>query len=126
MNTNQLNKLGKSILGSSFLGTYALDRIPNNSTVAPHQGYIINTDTHNLGGEHWIAVYFDASTIHVFDPFGLYYPLQLRQHLAQSTKPVIYNHVMFQPLFSQLCGEYCLQWLIAQLNRHYIYSRFSR
>ncbi len=98
-----------------FVGVFPLNRLP------PHlmspSNFIVNTDTHNLPGTHWLAVsYQKPNIIHVFDPFGLFYPHLLRQYLhrLRHRGSIQYNNsVMLQNIHERNCGWYCLAWLMA-------------
>ena len=104
----QIYKIGKAWLGSEFLGVYPLDKIP---FLPVNKAIIVNTQSSNLGGEHWLAVYNKPEKILVFDPFGFYYPSMLVSHLSRLSKPMFYNKVRYQEPFTSTCGQHCLLWL---------------
>jgi hypothetical protein len=87
-----------------------LDKIPKNLSILIG-GFVINTDTSTLPGEHWIAVYITTSNIRAFDPLGCYYPSLLVRKLSSIGKKVHYNRVMYQDPTTQMCGPICMQWL---------------
>jgi len=97
----------------NFIGVYPLDKLPYIRKYPT--SFIINTHTHNLPGEHWIAVHIDKyGVIHAFDSFGHYYPWLLRQYLEQRSRgrKVKYNSIIFQESSEKTCGLYCVAWLI--------------
>ena len=95
-----------------FIGVYPLDRIPNHFKEG---GYVINSQTRDLPGEHWIAIYVGRNQIKVFDPFGFYYPSSLvRKVIVQSNKPVYFNYERTQNYATTNCGQLCLLWLTLQ------------
>lgn len=56
---SQLTKVGRALLGDSYLGTFAVDVKPIH-LVAPARSeayFIINVDGSSLPGSHWLAVY---------------------------------------------------------------------
>ena len=111
MDSDQINFLGKRMI-VDFLGAFPLDRLPPSSCLTKNNcGFIVNTQTHNLPGEHWLAVYIGEKSIHAFDPLGIYYPSQLVAYLQQGYKRIYYNNVRYQDPKSHLCGLYCLVWL---------------
>lgn len=60
----QLNKVGKKLFGSKYLGTFPCDFEPKEKGY-----YILNLDNSILPGSHWVAV----STLHdriQYDSFG--------------------------------------------------------
>ena len=83
------------------------------SLVAP-SNIVINTYTHNLPGEHWLAVsYKKSGLIYAFDSFGLYYPTLLQnylQRLKRRSGPVKYNRTQFQEVHEKTCGHYCIAY----------------
>ena len=111
MYTDQLEKLGKLHV-KHFIGVFPLDKLPIH--IEPVSRLIVNTDSHNLQGQHWIALSFEKGGIVLaFDPFGWYYPPLLisRIHSIPSVHRVMYNRKMFQKLTERTCGLYCLQFL---------------
>ena len=105
MNTTELEILGNTLL-DDFIGVFPLDRLP---TIKG--SFIINTHTHKLPGEHWIAVKVRMHNIYVFDPMGMYYPSKLVSHLHRSRKHVVYNKSPIQNLNTRTCGQLCIVWL---------------
>jgi len=103
------------LLGSEFLGVFSLDQIP----ILRPGGFIVNTQTHELPGEHWIAVYITQSEIYVYDPFGFYYPSLLVKKLTEMNRRIVYNRSRDQDPFSNSCGQHCLLWLekISGINK---------
>ena len=112
MHTRELWKLGKKYV-PHFKGVYPLDKMPK-SLVAP-SNLIINTHTHNLPGEHWLAVsYQKGGRVFAFDSFGMYYPSILQNYLRRLKRscPVSYNRFQFQEVHEKTCGHYCIAYLI--------------
>jgi len=104
--------MGKIILGDAWRGVYPLDKIPQ---LKPG-GYIINTHTSNLEGEHWIALYVKPNLIKAFDSFGHFYPSILVNKL-HAIAPVKYNTTQYQEYGTKTCGQYCLLWLSNQYKQ---------
>jgi len=49
--TNEITKMGKKLFGDKYLGTFPQDKAPTG------EGYlIINTDTSDKDGTHWIGI----------------------------------------------------------------------
>ena len=66
MYTHELIKLGEKYV-PHFLGVYPLDKLP--SAIRAPSNFIVNTHTHNLPGEHWLAVsYQKGGIVYAFDP----------------------------------------------------------
>ena len=108
MNSQQLqcvincDKVMKKIV----LGVFARDQIPDSRSSTPY-GFIFNTDSSDQKGTHWLAVFIDANNKgEFFDSYGHspnYYniPIQLN-----------YNSKMLQSHYSNVCGHYCLYYLL--------------
>ena len=108
MNSVQIEEIGRKWLGSNWLGVFPLDKIP---FISENRALIVNTQSSNLGGEHWIAVYNKPEHVLAFDPFGFYYPPLLVSHLSSLSKPIVYNKIRYQEWLSTTCGQHCLLWL---------------
>ena len=94
MHTREVWKLGKKYI-PHFRGVYPLDKLPKSLGVPSN--IIINTHTHNLPGEHWLAVSYQKSgLVYAFDSFGLYYPTLLQNYLQKTRRSVKYNRIQFQ------------------------------
>ena len=107
------------------MGVFPLDRLP--SYLKPGSRFIVNTDTHNLPGQHWIGVIFERNgIIKAFDPLGFFYPpalqIYLKRHLPRT---IWYNRVMHQSPHETTCGKHVLIWLnrykhILLFNKYYL------
>jgi len=77
MYTNQIADVASKHV-DNFIGVFPLDKLPIH---LPHGGqtrFIVNTDSHNLSGQHWIAVSYEKGGImRAFDPLGVHYPSRL-------------------------------------------------
>lgn len=114
MFTEDLNKLG-AIYVDHFCGVYALDELKNCKDMfyPPPSRFIVNTHTHNLAGEHWIAINFEKDGIvYAFDPLGFSYPLRLSNFLKRLGNRVVFNYDMHQIPILPTCGLHCILWLM--------------
>ena len=69
--STQLLPLGKKLIGKSFKGVYAYDKLPLKKIASDEEAYyIINTDPSHKPGEHWVAVYQLGSKLYIYDSFG--------------------------------------------------------
>lgn len=103
MHTNQLDVACRC---SNYIGVFSLDRLP--ASLPINAKFIVNTHTHNLPGQHWLAV--DGNS--VFDPFGVFYPKSLLSYLyrKKNTK-LTFNHKLYQSPTSDVCGQFCLYFI---------------
>ena len=61
-----LEKVGKKLIGTRFKGVFAQDRFP-----ADKVGYyIVNTDTSNQSGTHWVAIINTKKNVYIHDSYG--------------------------------------------------------
>lgn len=111
MHTRELWEMGDKYV-SNFKGVYPLDKLPASSGIKGVCNFIVNTHTHNLPGEHWLAVSFQNNVAYAFDSFGHYYPWLLQNYLIRHAKCVHYNTEQFQEIHEKTCGYYCIAWLI--------------
>ena len=126
MNTLQIERLLQN--EKLFKKVYALDQLEN--PVFP-SAYVINSDPSNEPGEHWIAVYFDKhGQGEYFDSYGLAPAfVDLESYMDTYSLPGwIYNRKTFQALFSNVCGHYCVYYILFRcfgVPLHVIVSDFT-
>jgi hypothetical protein len=111
MDTEELWLLGEKHV-PHFKGVYALNKLPK--MLRSPASLIVNTHTHNLPGQHWIALsYHNRGIVFAFDPFGSFYPLLFRQYLSRlKHNRIHYSNVHLQEVHEDTCGLYCISWLI--------------
>ena len=118
MYDHELYSLGKKYV-RGFIGVFALDRIPKH-VGKPPKSFIVNTDTHQLPGRHWIAVSYErGGIVYAFDPLGVYYPHTLVHalHRGAPSRRVIYNYTMYQRPWERNCGQRCINFLISRSSK---------
>jgi len=109
MYTDQLVHYGRKLV-KNFIGVFPLNKLPK--AIRPTSRFIVNTDTDNLPGTHWIAVSYEQGGIAlVFDPLGLFYPYKLANYLANHARIVFFNYHMYQSPTEENCGQHCIAWL---------------
>lgn len=92
-----------------YLGTFPRDQLPLDAERGT--SLIINTDSSDGPGEHWVAVYVDDKDIEYFDPYGLPpFHEEIASFLERNGRRITINHVTLQtPGYSVTCGHYaCL------------------
>jgi len=63
---DEIHKIGKELFKSKFIGVFA-----QNASFPLKQGYyIINTDTKNNDGIHWVSMYLTKTKAYIYDSFG--------------------------------------------------------
>ena len=109
MNTQEIKEKAEKLL-DNFEGVFARDELP--SKRRRNRMFVMNTDTSNLPGTHWVAVIVRNNIGYCFDPLGFAPSTTLSNWMNQYYKKWNSNtdrHV--QPLYSNLCGYYCLYFL---------------
>jgi hypothetical protein len=102
---NELTKIGKAHFGSKYRGTFPSDRIPQ---LKSNQCCIINLDTSNEPGSHWIAVARGKGLqCYAYDSFG-----RKASKLIPALSGVIDSQQdAEQALIEVNCGARCIAWL---------------
>lgn len=106
MNTNQLNYACSHdpFIRKSFGGVFPSDALGKPTKKC----YIINLDTSNNPGSHWVAVYFGKEPFY-FDSFA--FPPTLNSIKRFLGKKYKYNKKKMQSIYSLSCGHFCLYFL---------------
>lgn len=80
---------------------------------------IINLDSSDGGGTHWVACYI-SSKVEYFDSFGLRPSEEVTSFFNKL--PIIHNSTQYQNLYSILCGYFCLYFTNERNNNHSAYD----
>lgn len=91
-----------------FRGVFSRDRLP----FAPNQKEcaVINLDSENSKGTHWVAYKKFGKKVNYFDSFGnLPPPLELQIYLKGCE--INYNYKREQKFNSYYCGHLCIRFL---------------
>lgn len=112
MDSQQLEHAATDMGISNFLGVFSLDEIPV-PTSQKDYCFIINNQTSNLPGKHWIGVNIVNNSAHIYDPLGSPPPSllinNLRRHLG--IKHISYSKREYQKLGTNNCGPLVLRHL---------------
>ena len=87
------------------IGVFARDQLPGKSEDGPI-GMIVNTDTRDKPGTHWLAIYLEKGVGEFFDSCGRapdYYSFDFNFK---------FNDKRLQSSTSNVCGQYCLYYLM--------------
>lgn len=109
------------------------DNLPHYSTSGKPGSMIINTDKESGSGIHWIAIYDspESKTIEYFDPFGMIPLPEVEKYMRSAhyfeanqkmKKRVLYNNRQLQNVRSNLCGWYCMYYIIERSKGRSPYS----
>jgi hypothetical protein len=117
MNTREIERLLRSHpkTGPIFLGAVPSDGIPD-TDLFPYT-VVINTEPHNDGGRHWVAVFVESKDrVEYFDSFGGLPNSNIASFLLRF--PHVLRHTeRFQSLKSSVCGHYCIFFLTKRCSR---------
>lgn len=91
-----------------FKGIYAKDTLP---ILQANTCTVVNSDDSTEPGSHWLALFVNENkTLEFFDSYGNspdFYGLDTSHYLN-----VIWNTQMFQSPTSNVCGQYCVYFLL--------------
>lgn len=94
-----------------FLGAWPCDMVPN---IGPKQGVVVNTDTSNKEGAHWIAIYRPKhGPVEYFDSFGLppLVPETINYLNRIAPRGWTYSISTVQHEKADSCGHHCVNFL---------------
>lgn len=101
---------------AAFIGVFPIDQLP---TRIPHLPiiFIINTNSGNLPGQHWKAIYVDEKQHgEIFDSLATPISLRLERWMNTLTKKWIRSHSIIQHPLSPSCGAYVLYYVMTRLS----------
>ena len=103
---------------NAFGGIYPIDMLPPRIPRRPIF-IIINTDTKNLPGKHWKAVYIkEDNAAEVFDSLALPLNVHTENWLNKFTTRWSLNCRACQHPLSASCGSFVLYFILNRLNYH--------
>ena len=107
MNENQITTymLGDEYISKYFVQVVSYDELPNKSEIPVL--YVVNTDTSEGFGKHWVCVFIQEDMIEYFDSLGKE-PKELYKFLRNQNIPFKYSLKQIQQNYSDVCGDYCI------------------
>ena len=104
----------------AFLGVYPIDSLPSAVTVYPCF-LVVNTQSHNLPGEHWIAIFVDKQKRgEIFDSLALPPSLLLMRWMNRFCRTWKRNLLSYQHPLSATCGSFVLYFILHRLSVSYL------
>jgi len=101
----------------AFLGVFSIDLLPEQIPFLPIM-MIINTQTVNLPGQHWKAVYISKERIgEVFDSLALPISTRLLQWLNRFTRSWHHSTLTVQNPLSGTCGAFVIYYILKRLQK---------
>ena len=113
---NLINHYAGLATKQAFIGIFSMDKLPHH---LPHLPIllIVNTDSSNLPGKHWKAVYISSDKVgEVFDSLALPIGIYLQRWMNTFTKKWTSSKVIVQNPLSATCGAFTLYFVLNRLN----------
>lgn len=108
--TDQLNKIGKEILGDKYVGTFSSDKIPQLTDKHPYA--IINLDDSSSPGSHWVAIAQKNNIYYVYDSFGRKSSTILPSLKGGKFKIKDSDRDVEQDILEENCGQRSMSWIV--------------
>ena len=114
LDNTKIDKVGRKLF-ASWGGCFASDRVK----FQPYHYYIINVDTHDQPGSHWLACFTQGKKCYVWDSYGRSIK-KLAPHLIKSIykSKMILGKTNLIPQMeqigwtSEICGAVSIAWLL--------------
>ena len=113
---NKVKKNAEPIIQEAFYGVFPIDKLPE---FVPHLPILIvvNTDTHNLDGEHWKTIFIDKKRQgEVFDSLAQPMNDLLIRWMNRFTRRWKTNRKVYQQERSTVCGAFALYFILKRLD----------
>ena len=111
-----VSKFSDAKTSNAFLGVFPINRLPQNFSHLPVL-FIINTNTSNLPGQHWKAIYVSNKREgEVFDSLATPVELTLLHWMNAFTRKWIVSTLILQNPLSPTCGAYVLYFVMTRLR----------
>jgi hypothetical protein len=127
MNGAEIETFLRKHCSDLFMGVYSSDQLPK--TINPPKLLVCNTDTSDLPGEHWIAIYIGSDGHGEFmDSFGREPGQPFLDFMNKHSKIWLYNDKQLQSVISSYCGNYVLFYCFRRsrgMNLNAIINLFS-
>lgn len=111
----ELDKMGHSLFGNKYNGTYSQNTVPYKNGFS-----ITNVDIQSEPGSHWVALYQTHKTLYVFDSYGRatskLLPILTRKAKRLGLKLVMSDPDRNQSDSSVICGHLAVAFLMCVKN----------
>ena len=119
MNSSQIHKiLSRDPVSSRYFGgVFPSVKIPVIQKYP--SALVLNSDKHDEKGSHWVAVFIeDQENLEFFDSFGLP-PQTYGEDISRFVKNyprIHWNKTTLQSLTSNVCGQYCIFFIVKRCH----------
>ena len=108
--SEELTKVCRSVFGNKYAGTFPRDFITPKTLNSRRKYAIINNETSNEDGEHWVCCAYDKGGIYAYDSYGNCI-FSLVPELKQYKRVVNTDRDAEQYGSQANCGARCCSWL---------------
>ena len=113
MNTNQIDRIlsQDNFSKNHFVGTFSWNNVP---LLDKYASCIVNSDCEDYSGQHWLAYFYGECGLEFFDSFAnipSFYP-------GLPAKVDVLNRKRVQGFDSQMCGQWCVYFLLNRYRRY--------
>lgn len=106
-----------------FLGCFSSDNYPK--SFKKNEFFIVNKDSSNEIGSHWMAVFYNTDIIEFFDSGGTNEKTVLSFLSFDKTFQCAFNETPIQPRDTNTCGEFCVFYILKRIKDSKIsYKKF--
>ena len=122
---NFIQQFANKLTKEAFLGVFPINILP---LKIPHLPilFILNTNSANLPGQHWKAVYISEDRVgEVFDSLATPVSLQLQQWMNANTMKWTPSKLTLQNPLYPSCGAYVLYFIMTRLKHNSLKSCLS-
>ena len=115
---NLVERYGDDETKAAFLGVFPINQLPTEVKDYPVL-LIVNTQAHNLGGEHWFSIFISKQRRRgeVFDSARQPTDIRLMRWLNRFANQWRRNQLIYQTPFSPICGAYALYFVLNRLHQ---------
>jgi hypothetical protein len=109
----------KKLQINNFKGVFMRDKL-NNTKFNDNECLILNSDTSDGKGIHWMCLFSKNGASYYFDSYGLPPPTEMLLYCKNKNKNRIYNELPIQldDKVEILCGHYCV-YILYKLDNNY-------
>ena len=100
-------------LKTFYLGCFSSDNYPK--TLKRFEFFVVNKDSSNEKGSHWMLVFLSEKEIEFFDSCGTNEQFVKTFLKFNQRKVCVFNETCIQPSSSNTCGEFCIYFAFKRL-----------
>lgn len=92
----------------NFLGVFPSNCLPSIDDKLKTFGLVVNTDSSDKNGTHWLAIVVQKGVCHYFDSFGGLPRVKHIRKFCEQFKSCLFNRMKHQQIQEITCGAYCV------------------